>query len=377
MVFWILVSVLTAVTAAFLILPALFGGERHVPAGDHDVEVYRDQLDEISRDEKNGLIAGEEAGFARAEVARRLLAAARTAGASATERAPMARRLAFLFALLCLPAMALPFYLRTGSPGMPDQPLAARLADPGNDMNILIARAERHLETNPGDGAGWDLLAPIYVRQGRFEDARNAFTQAIALLGPTPERYGGLAESIIALSGGTVTPEAQEVLRRSLAINKDDPRSEFYLALALEQEGKTAEALDAFRSMAAGAPKDAPWLPLVNEHIAMLGGAGEAPPGDPDAAAVAAAGAMEAGDRAEMIRGMVDSLAERMKTEPENFEGWMRLVRSYAVLDDRARAADALRQGLKAFPADGEQGRQLVALGREFGIDPAAEGASP
>lgn len=78
---------------------------------------------------------------------------------------------------------------------------------------------------------------------------------------------------------------------------------------------------------------------------------------------------MSAGDRQAMIRGMVDGLAGRLKENPDNFEGWMRLIRAYVVLDQRDKAEDALREGLQAFPAGGDEGKQLLALGRELGID--------
>src|SRR5689334_1049885 len=78
-------------------------------------------------------------------------------------------------------------------------------------------------------------------------------------------------------------------------------------------------------------------------------------PGNPTQEDVAAAENMSAGDRQQMIRGMVESLDAKLSQDPKNFEGWMRLVRSYAVLNDKDRAAGALRRGLAAFPPPGEQ----------------------
>jgi len=83
---------------------------------------------------------------------------------------------------------------------------------------------------------------------------------------------------------------------------------------------------------------------------------------------------MAPADQQQMIRGMVDNLDAKLKADPNNFEGWVRLVRSYAVLNDKDRAADALKRGLAAFPAEGDQGKQLLALGRELGI--ATEGVT-
>ncbi len=154
-------------------------------------------------------------------------------------------------------------------------------------------------------------------------------------------------------------------------------RARFYLALALEQGGKAAEAKTAFEALAKQSPADAPWMAAVNDHIAKNGGtadmaaAGPAnanAPGNPSAEQVAAADAMNNGDRQQMIRGMVESLDAKLKEDPRNFEGWMRLIRSYAVLNDKDRAVDALKRGLKTFPADGGEGQQLLALAKELGL---------
>jgi cytochrome c-type biogenesis protein CcmH len=278
-------------------------------------------------------------------------------------------RWAQAFVLLCLPAIGLCLYMLTGSPGMQAQPLAARLADPGTDINILIAKAENHLALNPNDGAGWDLLAPIYMRNGRVDDAVDAYDRAIRLLGPTAARLGGYAEALVTRSDGLVTTEAQTALKKALALDPNDPRSEFYLALGLKQEGKKDEALAAFDRLIAISSADAPWLPLVRQHVAELTGASAGgAPGNPSAEDVAAAESMSAGDRQEMIRGMVESLESRLKENPDNLEGWARLIRSHVVLDQRDKAAVALKEGLKAFPADGDGGKQLLALARELGI---------
>ena len=372
MLFWILVAILTAAVAVVLILPLMRAGEAPSSPHSHDIEVYRDQLDELKRDQDSGLISSDDAELARAEVARRLLAAGESDRVVTPAVSPRrgANRLAQAFVLLCLPVVGLCLYLLTGSPGVPAQPLAARLADPNGDINVLIAKAENHLAVNPNDGAGWDLLAPIYMRNGRIEEAVDAYDRAIRLLGPTPARLGGYAEALVVQSDGLVTTKAQEALQQALALDPNDPRSEFYLALGLKQEGKKDEALTAFNRLVATSPADAPWLPLVKQHVAELTGAAgsAAAPGNPSAEDVAAAENMSSGDRQEMIRGMVESLESRLKANPDNLEGWARLIRSHVVLDQRDKAAAALKEGLKTFPADGDGGKQLLALARELGI---------
>ncbi len=380
MFFWIIVAVMTASVGAILLLPLLRGAQAPALGREGETAVYRDQLSELDRDLAGGLISPEQAGYARAEIGRRLLSV--SASPEKTRQAATGRktyRLAQAFVVVLLPALALCLYLRNGDPGLPSQPLEARLENPGNDMAVLVAKAERHLAQNPDDGKGWDVLAPIYAKTGRLLDAQVAYRNAIRLIGPTPDRLGSLAEVLMLESDGIVTAEARAALQQSVAMQPDNPRAKFYLALAFEQEGKAEDARNAFVALAQQSPATAPWLPLVREHIAKNGGAPVAPapeaPGGPDAGDVAAAETMTAGDRQQMIRGMVDTLDAKLKQDPNNFEGWMRLIRSYAVLDDKARATDAVKRGLAAFPASGDQGQQLVALARQLGLP--TEGAQP
>ncbi|TAU47606.1 c-type cytochrome biogenesis protein CcmI [Rhizobium ruizarguesonis] len=391
MLFWILVAALTAALAVILLYPLLRGAKAadNIRAG--ETAVYRDQLRELDRDLDGGLITPEEADYARAEIGRRLIAVSADEPAE-TPKPARHHRFTEAFVLLLLPVLGLCLYLTTGRPDLPSQPLEARLENPGNDVAVLITKAERHLAEKPDDGKGWDVLAPIYFRTMRVNDAQVAYRNAIRLLGPSPVRLDGLAETLMAVSDGVVTEEARKVLEQSLTLEPDNPRARFYIALSMEQAGRPDEARQAFEALAKQSPADAPWLPLVNQHIAMNGGApagagsaapgagsaapGTNPsaPGNPTQQDVAAAETMNAGDRQQMIRGMVESLDAKLSEDPNNFEGWMRLVRSYAVLNDKDRAAGALKRGLAAFPPPGEQGRQLLALARELGI--ATEGAT-
>jgi cytochrome c-type biogenesis protein CcmH len=376
MLFWILVAVLTAIVGAVLLYPLLRGAKVADDGRAGEAAVYRDQLRELDRDLAGGLISPEEAGYARAEIGRRLLAVS-NAEPHVMKTPASGYRFSQAFIIILLPIVGLCLYLAKGNPGLPSQPLEARLEHPGNDLAISIVKVERHLAQHPDDGKGWEVLAPIYSKTNRIADAELAYRNVIRLLGPSADRLGDLGEVLVVKADGVVTAEARSTLQQSLALDADNPRALFYLALALEQGGKAAEAKTAFEALAKQSPADAPWMAAVNDHIAKNGGtadmaaAGSAntnAPGNPTAEQVAAADAMNNGDRQQMIRGMVESLDAKLKEDPKNFEGWMRLIRSYAVLNDKDRAVDALKRGLKTFPADGGQGQQLLALAKELGL---------
>ena len=63
--------------------------------------------------------------------------------------------------------------------------------------------------------------------------------------------------------------------------------------------------------------------------------AGEASqPSGPTREDVEAAKSMSAGDRAQMIRSMVQRLADRLKENPNDLVGWRRLANAYRVLGE-------------------------------------------
>lgn len=394
MLFWIISALLTVVVAVVLLSPLMRASARASLYDEGEAAVYRDQLRELERDKAAGLISADDADYARAEIGRRLLAIAGRAktGGEAAEpseasaaRSGGRRRHTFsqAFILLCLPVIGLAGYLEIGSPGSPDSPLAARIENPGDDVDLLVAKVEQHLASNPGDGNGWNVLAPVYFRIGRLDDAELAYRNAIRILGPDAERMNGLGETLVLRSDGIVTADAQMAFQAALKIEPNNPRADFYLALALEQSGRRAEALAAFQDIAKASPPTAPWMQLVNQHIAAnstgvplanapaVSAQSTAPaaPGNPSADDIANAQQMSEADRGEMIRGMVASLDARLKEDPNNFEGWMRLVRSYVMLKDTEKAEVALKDGLKAFPAAGAEGQQLIAMARELGLD--------
>lgn len=369
---------MTAIVAAALLYPLYRRPEALAPDNAGEIEVYRDQMKELDRDRAGGLISAEEAEYARAEIGRRLLAAAGKTGDSAGDISgpSVLRKLAIGMVTIVPPAIGLCLYIMLGSPGLPDQPLAARLESPGNDMSLLVAKAERHLAQNPNDGAGWDILAPIYFRTARLGDAELAYRNAIRLIGPNGARLSGLGETLVVVNDGIVTEDARSAFEEAVRLEPGNVRARFYVGVAQEQAGKTADAKATFEDIAKASPPDAPWMGLINEHIAKNGGTAAAPStlGGPTADDVAAAQDMSQGDRQDMIRGMVDSLASKLETDPNNIEGWLRLVRSYMVLGDRDKAQAALKTGLGHFPADGNEGRQLIALAQEIGL--SAEGAA-
>lgn len=388
---WILIALLTAAAILAVLVP-LARAPTAGDASEHSARVYRDQLTELERDKAEGRISAGEAEAARAEIARRLIAAdGETRGRSTTPDTGSVkmRRATALVALIGIPFLSLTLYLGLGAPTLPDAPLAARLSGdiPPDDFAMMIRKVEEHLALRPEDGRGWEVIAPVYLRLGRLREAEQAFRNAIRLLGSTAPRQIGLGEAILASQGGIVTAEARGAFEAASALDPAAPIPRFYLALAVEQEGRAEEAADMWRKLLAETPIDAAWRPAVEKALARVA-PGKAQPGEaqpvearpgetkigPSEEEIAAAQDMPAGHRAAMIESMVSQLAARLEDEPNNVDGWLRLIRSYVVLGRTDAAAAAARSALDGInPADRGKVEALIA---DLGVTPA-EAATP
>jgi cytochrome c-type biogenesis protein CcmE/cytochrome c-type biogenesis protein CcmH/NrfG len=207
-------------------------------------------------------------------------------------------------------------------------------------LENLVVQVEQHLEKNPTDGRGWNVLAPVLVRLGRFDDAVRAYRNSLTYNGESSERRADLGEAIAAAAGGVVTAEAKTEFERAHGLNADDPKANYFLGLAAEQDGRKDDAANIWRALLAKAPADAPWRPLVQTSLARVGGGGATMPALSDET-IAASKDMNEGDRNAMVRGMVERLATRLKQNGDDVEGWLRLVRAYLVMGDRDRAMGA------------------------------------
>ncbi len=366
MALWFVFALMTA-AAVFAVLWPL-GQRKAVGRAGGESAVYRDQLNEIARDRDSGLIGPAEAEAARIEISRRLLAADDAEQGLERPANLRLRRIVAVAALIGLPLLGTGLYLRLGTPMLPDFPLAERTRAPAStdSLDKLVAQVQAHLEKNPADGRGWDVLAPVLARLGRDQEAAAAFRNAITHNGETAARRASLGESLVAVAGGVVTAEAKSEFERAVALDAGDARAHYFLGLAAEQDGRTADAASIWRKLLADAPANAPWRPMVADALRRVGG-GEAP--GPSQEQVAAASGMSDADRTAMIRGMVDGLAARLKDNGTDVQGWLRLARAYMVLGEPDKARAARDDARRALQQDDGRLRKLNDGLKALGLD--------
>jgi cytochrome c-type biogenesis protein CcmH len=365
MVFWVFLALMTG-AAVMTVLWPLSRDSSLQPAAQADVTFYRDQIAEIARDEERGVISSTEAAGARIESGRRLLRAAESApraGTSMGEPCLRRRRAAAALALSIVPLVGLALYGALGSPYLPGLPLASRVtADPSTlDVTAALARIETHLAQAPDDRRGWELVAPIYLRVGRFDDAAKAYSAAIRLGAAGEDELTGYGEALVAASNGVVSADAKDAFARAAQANPGSAKARFYLALAAEQDGELGQARDGYAAIVASAAPDAPYLQVVRARLARL-----------DGSPAPASPAPAARQVPPEILAMVDGLDQRLKEGGGSEAEWTRLIRSLSVLGRTDDARDRVARARTALAGDAAAIANIDSQAKELGLsDPA------
>jgi len=363
---WLVFALLTGV-AVFSILWPLSRPWPQPREDAADVAFYRAQIVEIDAELSRGALDPQQAESAKALAARRLLAAA--PDEVAVGDTPRLRKIAAALALVLIPAVALGLYQKIGNPDLPDMPLAARLQSQPvtTDIAVAVAKIEAHIDAHPDDGQAYEVVAPVYLRMGRFDDAVRARGLALKLLGPTPERYVRYAEALSYAADGLVSPEAEIQIDQAFKLDPKFMEARYFQGLAAAQHDEREAARKIWSGMMAELPEGSKVKAAVAEKIAMLDAPDTVEPPS-SAAQQAQAPAARPDPQQEMINAMVARLAQRLATKGGDADEWMRLIRAYKVLNESDKAEGALADARKALASDASGQGKLTELAQELGL---------
>ncbi len=393
MIFWLLLGLCIALAIYFAVAP-LLRRQTSQPEQDRRQLLYRQQIAEVETEQAQGIIRADEATALRTEAQRRLLSLT-----------PLKQQATDLGGSRIIPALALAgmiligsvsLYLMLGSPLVPssklDQtavtysvpqqsPLTA--ADPDQEIDALIAKLVERLAQTPDEVEGWRLLAAAQFDRGRYKEAVTAYEKALELDPAHAASHSAFGEALVMIAGGVVTEQADAVFDTTLGIDSEDARAKFFKGLGLDQAGDANAALDLWIEMVNTAPVGADWVDEVRQRIHQRAAQVDidisdrlkviAPPDpsvarSPSAAQIEAATKMSQADREVMIKGMVASLAAKLEQNPDDPEGWSRLIRSLHVLGQTDDASVALAKAVEVFAAQPEVQAQLIKQADIIGV---------
>ncbi|MEM8577454.1 MAG: c-type cytochrome biogenesis protein CcmI [Pseudomonadota bacterium] len=386
-VFWLIAFALATAVGVLMALAVMRGSAAQADPAEYDLQVYRDQLAEVDRDAARGVLAAEEAERVRTEVARRILAADRAAGAATRLRAGGGTVLAGILAAGTLVA-SFGLYLTYGAPGYGDLPLAERIAAadarradrpsqadaqatvrplppgeaPAPDYVALVDDLRAAVSQRPGDLEGHRLLMQAESRLGNFSAAASAQERVIRILGDdvTADDIAVYADLLVLAAGGYVSPEAEAALSAALSLDAGNGTARYYWGLMNAQTGRPDVAFRVWDALLRAGPEDAPWItPILAqiEEMAVRAGVNYQLPEigtgrGPSAADIEAADDLSPAERMEMIAGMVNNLGQRLATEGGPATDWAQLITALGVLGRRADAEQIAAEARVVFAGD-------------------------
>ncbi|MGZ3304271.1 MAG: c-type cytochrome biogenesis protein CcmI [Asticcacaulis sp.] len=347
------------ISALAIIIAGLWQRYGTVPAGfDQEKALYGQFVADIDRRAQQGDIDPELAEEERAEAARALLRASETMPSFAGEVKPAV----FVTALAVVIALSYGAYMVFGHPGMPDQPYVARLkawtqtaeSHPEDVPAPALAAVLRQRVARYGNQpAFWIATGQVDMQAGLFYDAAKAFEKARSLSPSTFKSWSELGEALTFVAKGTSGADAQAAFARALALDPNDARAHYYLGRLAASQGRYDEARSHFSTALSQLASD-------------------------DGRRVAVVDQLKAADQAQLtqkqvqgrIAGMVATLEGQLQAQPENPEGWARLLRSYSVLNDQTgyqRALGNMRARYHDRPAIAAdiEGKAKAAVGAE------------
>ena len=355
---WIAAALLSAGAAALIVRRAFLGARRAAAPGP-ELAVYRRQMTEIDELADRGLLAEAERRSIRAETGRRLLAAAER-----TEPPPRAALPAIILALAAAaPLVAAGAYLGLGAAGYADQPFAARLAewraaDPGTLSAPQMAAVLRQIAAErPSDPEPLRNLALAELASDQPMEAVQALERAIALAPARAELWAALGQAELGAQNGEASADSRAAFQRALALDPANADARYYLARARIAGGDAAGGLADWRALSAALPATDARKAALEQEIRAVTATGVLPTtaeasAGPQTSAPSVGGAQ--------IQAMVDGLAARLKANPDDPAGWVRLVRAYAVLGEIDRRDAALSEARRRFAGKADA---LAALG--------------
>ncbi len=229
------------------------------------------------------------------------------------------------------------------------------------DVDTMITRIVDRLKAKPDNAEDWRMLGWSYFETQHYAEAVDAYSHAVALDPKSAGYQSAYGEALVLAAEGKVTPEALKAFAVSLKADPKDERTIYFTGMAKRQKGDAKGAIEIAETAKAASidvSKDLPPAPAMSEDKFA----------SPPSQAVQQAQTMTAEEQQTMIRNMVSGLDQRLAKNPRDREGWIRLIRSRKVLGQPDEARTALNKALIAFNDDPTTQVELKAAALELGV---------
>jgi cytochrome c-type biogenesis protein CcmH len=232
--FWVVCTILVVIALAFILPPLLQRSGTTQAASDKErreanIEIYRDQLNELETDLHNGIVSKDQYQQDRDEIERRLLEDVKLSESEMKTTVDFRKRNVVYALAIGLPLVAVLFYLKVGelkalSPSAVQRPAAEPSSQMRSQQQIdenVSALVDR-LKTNPSDAEGWIMLARSYNTMKRFGEAAGAYARATELQPNNADLLAEYAFVSAMANGRNLEGQPMELVNKALKIDPEN-----------------------------------------------------------------------------------------------------------------------------------------------------------
>ena len=345
-------AILTLLVIAWVIRPLLRKTTRQgVSVAQVNTAVHRDQLAALKADLNRNIVSQQDYETSVEELQMRLLDDTESYQAKAptvTATFWSSKRTALLIGL-CLPLFAIPLYLKLGAPAAIDPVAVAQVTD--QQIRQMVETLAAKLKENPDNPKGWAMLAKSYKVMGLFDASRQAFERVGTTLDSDPELLVDYADVLAVLANNQLEGKPLMLVNKALTINPKHPMGLMMSGVAAYRRADFKLAISNWETLLTMLEPGSADAQQIEEQIAAAqSNAGITPQrkgnNTPSNAMPPVPAGAAGGMTPEMINQMVERLAKRLETNPEDLQGWARLARAYKV-------QGRLPEAIKAYEKSG------------------------
>lgn len=276
MTFWLLITLMIVLSLVIALRPLLLRNNKQNSKDDQaQINLYRLRLDELTADEKNGVISSTQADSMRKELEKNFLQTIenQAVNKNATEEDNTSghRWSTVTIIAVVIPLVTISLYLLIGSPEsinpVKETPIAQ--VEQQHSITGMISQLEAKLEQEPNDVEGWSMLARSYMALRDFEKATLAMQRLYELVGDQAEVLIRYADALTMLHGGKLSGKPQELIEKALALEPENSIGLWLGGMAFAEQGEYQAAIDYWRRLLPQLTNNDDELSRVKEMIAQ------------------------------------------------------------------------------------------------------------
>lgn len=268
--FWITCAVLSLIAILFVAIPLWRGTvtSNAVARDAANLEILRDQINEMDVDLKNGLLSADLHEQGKSELQSRVLEEVREVAEVETQRSPY-KKLAIALSVL-LPIMAIGLYTQVG-----DLDAFSNRAGHGgmSEMSSVggstsISALEKKVESNPADGESLLLLARAYMEAERFADSAKAYENLTQYISDEAWIWADYADALAMAQGQSLRGKPTDLINKALKIDPDSMKGLALAGSAAMERGDFAAAIKHWERLRSLLPADSEDAKMIEGGLA-------------------------------------------------------------------------------------------------------------